>query len=142
MLKTHYKVHFDVSWLPFEFWQVMLSQAPTFLLPFSSLSRPLPSSPLSHSSFLFFPFLLHSFPPSFLPSVPPSFTPSFLLPFSFPLPSSNTKWLSAASFLVVLSILLLEKAMATHCSARAWRIPGRGEPGGLPSLGSHRVGHD
>ena len=36
----------------------------------------------------------------------------------------------------------LEKEMATHSSVLAWRIPGRGEPGGLPSLGSHRVGHD
>ena len=36
----------------------------------------------------------------------------------------------------------LEKAMATHSSVLAWRIPGMGEPGGLPSLGSHRVGHD
>ena len=36
----------------------------------------------------------------------------------------------------------LEKAMATHSSALAWRIPGTGEPGGLPSVGSHRVGHD
>ena len=32
--------------------------------------------------------------------------------------------------------------MATHSSVVAWRIPGTGEPGGLPSLGSHRVGHD
>ena len=36
----------------------------------------------------------------------------------------------------------LEKAMATHSSVLAWRIPGMGEPGGLPSMGSHRVGHD
>ena len=32
--------------------------------------------------------------------------------------------------------------MATHSRALAWRIPGMGEPGGLPSVGSHRVGHD
>ena len=32
--------------------------------------------------------------------------------------------------------------MATHCSVLAWRIPGMGEPGGLPSVGSHRDGHD
>ena len=32
--------------------------------------------------------------------------------------------------------------MATHSSVRAWRIPGTGEPGGLLSVGSHRVGHD
>ena len=36
----------------------------------------------------------------------------------------------------------LEKEMAAHSSVLAWRIPGTGEPGGLPSLGSHRVGHD
>ena len=36
----------------------------------------------------------------------------------------------------------LEKEMATHSSVLAWRIPGTGEPGRLPSLGSHRVGHD
>ena len=36
----------------------------------------------------------------------------------------------------------LEKEMATHSSALAWRLPGTGEPGGLPSMGSHRVGHD
>ena len=36
----------------------------------------------------------------------------------------------------------LEKAMATHSSVLAWRIPGTAEPGGLPSMGSHRDGHD
>ena len=36
----------------------------------------------------------------------------------------------------------LEKEMATHSSVLAWRIPGTGEPGGLPSMGSHRVGQD
>ena len=36
----------------------------------------------------------------------------------------------------------LDKEMATHSSVLAWRIPGTGEPGGLPSMGSHRVGHD
>ena len=36
----------------------------------------------------------------------------------------------------------LEKEMATRSSVLAWRIPGTGEPGGLPSIGSHRVGHD
>ena len=36
----------------------------------------------------------------------------------------------------------LEKEMATHSSVLAWRIPGTGEPGGLPSMGSQRVGHD
>ena len=36
----------------------------------------------------------------------------------------------------------LEKEMATHSSVLVWRIPGTEEPGGLPSMGSHRVGHD
>ena len=36
----------------------------------------------------------------------------------------------------------LEKEMAIHSSVLAWRIPGPVEPGGLPSVGSHRVGHD
>ena len=38
--------------------------------------------------------------------------------------------------------LALETEMATHSSVLAWRIPGKGEPGGLPSMGSHRVGHN
>ena len=36
----------------------------------------------------------------------------------------------------------LEKEMAAHSSVLAWRIPEAGEPGGLPSMGLHRVGHD
>ena len=36
----------------------------------------------------------------------------------------------------------LEKEMATHSSVLAWKIPGMAEPGGLPSMGSHKVGHD
>ena len=38
--------------------------------------------------------------------------------------------------------LTLEKEMATHSIVLAWRIPGMGQPGGLLSMGSHRVGHD
>ena len=41
-----------------------------------------------------------------------------------------------------LSSIPVEKEMATHSSVLAWRIPGTGEPGGLPSMGSHRVRHD
>ena len=36
----------------------------------------------------------------------------------------------------------LEKEMATHSSGLAWRSPGTGEPGGLPAMGLHRIGHD
>ena len=47
-----------------------------------------------------------------------------------------------SGFTFTLQFHALEKEMATHSSVLAWRIPGTGEPGGLPSMGSHRVGHD
>ena len=47
-----------------------------------------------------------------------------------------------SDFTLTLHFHALEKEMATHSSVLAWRIPGTGEPGGLPSMGSHRVGHD
>ena len=45
-------------------------------------------------------------------------------------------------FPFALNFHALEKEMATHSSVLAWRIPGTEEPDGLPSMGSHRVGHD
>ena len=47
-----------------------------------------------------------------------------------------------SDFTFTLHFHALEKGMATHSSVLAWRITGTGESGGLPSLGSHRVGHD
>ena len=47
-----------------------------------------------------------------------------------------------SNFIFTFHLHALEKEMTTHSSVLAWRIPGTGEPGGLPSLGSHRVGHD
>ena len=47
-----------------------------------------------------------------------------------------------SEFTSTLHFHALEKEMATHSSDLAWRIPGTGEPGGLPSLGSQGVGHD
>ena len=47
-----------------------------------------------------------------------------------------------SDFTFIFHFHALEKEMATHSSVLAWRIPGTGEPGGLPSMGSHRVGHD
>ena len=47
-----------------------------------------------------------------------------------------------SKFLFTLHFHALEKEMATHSSVLAWRIPGTEEPGGLPSMGSQRVGHD
>ena len=47
-----------------------------------------------------------------------------------------------SEFTFTLCFHALEKEMATHSSVLAWRIPGTGEPGRLPSMGSHRVGHD
>ena len=47
-----------------------------------------------------------------------------------------------SDFTFTLRFHALEKEMATHSSVLAWRIPGTGEPGGLPSMGSHTVAHD
>ena len=47
-----------------------------------------------------------------------------------------------SDFTVTFHFPALEKEMATHSSVLVWKIPGMGEPGGLPSPGSHRVGHD
>ena len=65
---------------------------------------------------------------------------------------NNAKLFSRAALLVcpphwatslsLFTFHALEKEMATHSSVLAWRIPGTGEPGGLPSLWSHKVGHD
>ena len=60
-------------------------------------------------------------------------------------PAGNTPGWNTSKTVKVFVIsawLWLEKEMATHSSVLAWRIPGTGEPGGLPSMGSHRVGHD
>ena len=51
-------------------------------------------------------------------------------------------WTRLSDFTFTFHFLALEKEMATHSSVFAWRIPGIGEPGGLPSVGSHRVEHD
>ena len=51
-------------------------------------------------------------------------------------------WTPLSDFTFAFHFHALEKEMATHSSVLAWRIPGTGEPGGLPSMGLHRVGHD
>ena len=51
-------------------------------------------------------------------------------------------WTQLSHFIFTFQFHALEKEMATHSSILAWRIPGTGEPGGLPSMGSHRVEHD
>jgi len=51
-------------------------------------------------------------------------------------------WTRLNDFTFTFHFHALEKEMATHSSVLAWRIPGMGEPGGLPSMGSHRVGHN
>ena len=47
-----------------------------------------------------------------------------------------------SDFTFTFHVHALEKEMATRSSVLAWRLPGTGEPGGLPSMGSHRVGHN
>ena len=51
-------------------------------------------------------------------------------------------WIRLSDFTFTFPFPALEKEMATHSSVLAWRIPGMGEPGGLLSMWSHRVGHD
>ena len=51
-------------------------------------------------------------------------------------------WTRLSDFPFTFHFHALEKEMATHSSVLAWRIPGAGEPGELPSMGSHRVGHN
>ena len=51
-------------------------------------------------------------------------------------------WTQLSNFTFTLHFHALEKDMATHSSVLPWRIPGTEEPGGLPSMGLHRAGHD
>ena len=51
-------------------------------------------------------------------------------------------WTQLSDFTFTFHLHALEKAMEPYSSTLAWRIPGTGEPGGLPSMGSQRIGHD
>ena len=51
-------------------------------------------------------------------------------------------WTGLSDFTFTFHFHALEKEMATHSSVLAWRIPGTGEPSGLTSMGSHRIGND
>ena len=53
-----------------------------------------------------------------------------------------TSWTRLSDFTFTFHFHALEKEMAAHSSVLAWRLPGMAEPVGLPSMGSHRVGHD
>ena len=53
-----------------------------------------------------------------------------------------TEYMDLWGHLLTFQFQALEREMATHSSILAWRIPGTEEPGGLPSMGLHRVGHD
>ena len=55
---------------------------------------------------------------------------------------NNLEMTRLSDFTFTFHFHALEKEMATHSSVLAWRIPGMGEPGGLPSVGLHRVGHN
>ena len=57
-------------------------------------------------------------------------------------PGVSASWTRLSGFAFTFYFHALKKEMATHSSVLAWRIPGTGEPGGLPSMGSHRVGQD
>ena len=57
-------------------------------------------------------------------------------------PTGLQSQIGLSDFTFTFHFYAFEKEMATHSSVLAWRVPGTGEPGGLSSLGSHRVGHD
>ena len=57
-------------------------------------------------------------------------------------PWGRYEWSRLSDFTFTFHFHAMEKEMATHSSVLAWRIPGMAEPGGLPSMGSHRAGHD
>ena len=57
-------------------------------------------------------------------------------------PGVAASWTQLSSFAFTFHFHALEKEMATHSSVLAWRVPGTREPGGLLSVGLHRVGHD
>ena len=54
---------------------------------------------------------------------------------------ATSRW-RLSNFTFTFHFHTMEKEMAAHSSVLAWRVPGTAEPGGLPSMGSHRVGHD
>ena len=57
-------------------------------------------------------------------------------------PDQKHSFVSQGGVFIAVPALVAEKAMATHSSILAWKIPGSTEPGGLPSMGLHRVKHD
>ena len=83
-----------------------------------------------------FVYLLHS-TPVLLPGK--SHGPRSLVPAVHGVAKSRTR---LSDFTFTFHFHALQKEMATHSIVLAWRIPGTGDPSGLPSLGSHRVGHD
>ena len=83
---------------------------------------------------------LMEFPPGSFVTTYPSISLSLSLSLSLFLTHTHTH--THTRVLEPFGILWILECLVTHSSVLAWRIPGMGEPGGLPSLGSHRIGHD
>ena len=73
---------------------------------------------------------------------PHSSTLAWKIPWAAAVHGVAKSWTQLSDFTFTFHFHALEKEMATHSSVLAWRIPRTGDPGGLPFLGSHRVGHD
>ena len=78
---------------------------------------------------------------------PDSSTLAWKIPWMEELGRLQSHWVAGSQtrlrdFIFTFHFHALEKEMATHFSVLAWRIPGTGEPVGLSSMGSHKVGHD
>ena len=86
--------------------------------------------------------ILHCYHYRMLLFIPEFISVSLLLISALPEINIATPTFLSISVTFTFHFHALEKEMATHSSVLAWRIPGMVEPGGLPSMGSHRVGHD
>ena len=135
----------------------ILGQIPFFFLEFKS-EKWIWKELLLKSSYVMWWFSYQVVSDSLQPRLPASWHPwdfpdkntgmgcHFLLQGVFPIQGLNMglakSWTQLSDFPFTFHFHVLEKEMATHSSVLAWRIPGMGEPGGLPSMGSHRVRQD
>ena len=114
--------------------------------PLSHQGNPIGDTPVQNKKLIKFlsdPLLSFSMASTLIPTIISGEWPGWSSHINFcPLPSLYSASNTTERLHLTFHFHALEKEMATHSSVLAWRIPGTGEPGGLPSIGSHGVGHD